>query len=73
MVNTEKEKLQMSETIYKMIERLAEMFPRQDYQSRLEHYIASRRPQSAGDVEFFERQFNQREAGGFLWNEYGMP
>ena len=66
MVNTDEEKLQMSDKIYKMIERLAEMFPKQDYQSRLENYIASRRPQSAGDVEFFERQFNQREAGGFL-------
>jgi hypothetical protein len=52
--------------IYKIIERLAEMFPRQDYQSRLEYYIASRRPQSAGDVEFYERQFNQQQAGGFL-------
>jgi hypothetical protein len=67
MVNTEsKEKLQMSEKIYKMLERLAEMFPKQDYQSRLERYIASRRPQSAGDVEFYEREFNQRQAGGFL-------
>ena len=56
----------MSEKIYRMIERLAEMFPKQDYQSRLEQYIASRRPQSAGDVEIYERQFNQREAGGFL-------
>lgn len=62
----------MSEKIYRMIERLAEMFPKQDYQSRLEQYIASRRPQSAGDVEIYERQFNQREAGGFLWNVYGM-
>ena len=56
----------MSEKIYRMIERLAEMFPKQDYQSRLEQYIVSRRPQSAGDVEFYERQFNQRETGGLL-------
>lgn len=56
----------MSEKIYKMLERLAEMFPKQDYQSRLECYIASRRPQSAGDVEFYEREFNRRQAGGFL-------
>jgi hypothetical protein len=56
----------MSEKIYKMIERLAEMFPKQDYQSRLEHYIASRRPQSIGDVEHFERQYNQQHARGFL-------
>lgn len=56
----------MSDKIFRMIERLAEMFPKQDYQSRLEQYIASRRPQSAGDVEFYEREFNQRQAGGFL-------
>jgi hypothetical protein len=56
----------MSETIYKMIERLAEMFPRQDYQSRLDHYIASRRPQSAGDVELYEREYFQRNARGLM-------
>jgi hypothetical protein len=56
----------MSKKIQKMIERLAEMFPKQDYQSRLERYIASRRPTSAGDVEFYEREFYQRQAGGML-------
>lgn len=56
----------MSYTFYKMVERLAEMFPKQDYQSRLERYIASRRPQSVTDVEIFERQFNQQHARGLL-------
>ena len=56
----------MSENIYRMIERLAEMFPRQDYQSRLDHYIASRRPQSAGDVELYEREYFQRNSRGLL-------
>ena len=56
----------MSDKILHMIERLAEMFPKQDYQSRLEQYIASRRPQSAGDVEIYERQFNYENARGFL-------
>lgn len=56
----------MSDRIHKIIERLAEMFPKQDYQSRLERYIASRRPTSAGDVEFYEREFYQRQAGGML-------
>ena len=36
----------------KLLERLAEMFPKQDYQSRLNDYIASHNPQSAGDVDF---------------------
>jgi hypothetical protein len=56
----------MSENIYRMIERLAEMFPKQDYQSRLEQYIASRRPQSATDVELLERQFSYNHARGML-------
>ena len=56
----------MSETIYKIVERLAEMFPKQDYQSRLERYIASHRPQSTGDIELLERQYNQRHTRGLL-------
>ena len=67
MVNTStKGETAMSENIYKIIERLAEMFPQQDYQSRLEHYIASRCPHSVTDVELYEREFNQRYARGML-------
>lgn len=56
----------MSDRIHKIIERLAEMFPKQDYQSRLEQYIASHRPQSAVDVELLEREYNQRQSRGFV-------
>ena len=42
------------------------MFPKQDYQSRLEQYIASHRPQSAVDVELLEREYNQRQSRGFV-------
>ena len=56
----------MSDRIHKIIERLAEMFPKQDYQSRLDRYIASHRPQSTGDVELLERQYNQRHTRGLL-------
>ena len=62
MVNTEKEKT-MLELITKLLERLANMFP--DYQSRLEAYIASRRPMDVFDVERFQREFSQ-EFKGFL-------
>lgn len=47
----------MSQLMTKLLERLAEMFPKQDYQSRLEAFIASRNPQSPGDVEHWEREF----------------
>ena len=53
----------MSELMTKMLERLANMFP--DYQSRLEAYIASRRPMDVFDVERFQREFSQ-EFKGFL-------
>jgi hypothetical protein len=50
-----------------ILKRLAEMFPGQDYQSRLERYISSHYPTSAGDVEFLERQFyHHQKSGGYL-------
>jgi hypothetical protein len=57
MVNTDEEKT-MSELMTKLLERLAEMFPGSDYQSRLEQYITNRNPQSAADVEHWERQYH---------------
>ena len=53
----------MSELMTKLLEHLAEMFP--DYQSRLEAYIASRRPVDVFDVERFQREFSQ-EFKGFI-------
>jgi hypothetical protein len=64
MVNTEKEKT-MSELMTKLLERLAEMFQDSGYQSRLDAYIASRRPSDVFDVERFQREFSQ-EFKGFL-------
>ena len=55
----------MSQLMTQLLERLAEMFPTQDYQSCLEQYILSRRPQSAADVEMFTREYSQRR-GNFL-------
>lgn len=43
----------------KLLERLAEMFPKQDYQSRLNDYIASHKPQTAGDVDQILRKYTQ--------------
>jgi len=62
MVNTEKEKI-MSKLMTQLLERLAEMFPKQDYQSRLEQYIISRHPQSPADVEMLTREYGQRQGG----------
>ena len=48
----------MSQMFVKFVERLAEMFPKQHYQSRLEQYIASKNPTNAGDVDYWERQYH---------------
>jgi len=45
----------------KLLERLAQMFPGNNYQSRLEQYIANRRPQNAGDIEHWERQYHYEQ------------
>jgi len=56
----------MSEKIIKMLERLSEMFPKQDYQSRLERYIAGRYPASVGDIEHYQREFDRRQSSGLF-------
>ncbi len=56
----------MAEKIERMLEKLAEMFPKQDYQNRLERYIVSRQPSNVGDVEHFEREFYRQQTRGFL-------
>lgn len=47
-----------------LLERLAEMFPKQDYQSRLDRYIAARQPQSTSEVEHWQKQFESQEVKG---------
>jgi hypothetical protein len=49
-----------------IVERLAEMFPDSDYQSRLEHYIVSHNPQNAAEVEHWERKYLQNQHRGFV-------
>ena len=50
----------MSQFITHILERLAEMFPEENYQTRLEQYIISRDPKSAADIEQFEREFTYK-------------
>ena len=48
----------------KLLERLAEMFPKQHYQSELDRYISSRYPQNAADVEHYTKEFEYRNSQG---------
>jgi hypothetical protein len=49
-----------------LLQRLVQMFPGSDYQSRLEQYIASRHPQCTADVEMLERQYYQDQQRGIV-------
>ena len=55
-VNTSEEKT-MSEIMTKLLDRLTDILPRSDYQSRLEEFIDSRRPTSIAEVEHWERYY----------------
>lgn len=54
----------MSEKLYSLLERLAEMFPKQHYQSELDRFISNRRPQNAADVEHLTKEFEHRYLQG---------
>ena len=54
----------MTATIAKLIERLAEMFPRQNYQSKLDAYLASKNVQDICDVAHWTKQFDRK--GSYL-------
>ena len=64
MVNTEKEKT-MSQMFIQFIERLAEMFPKQGYQSRLEQYLSTKCITSEADVEYWQRQYDKQSDRNF--------
>jgi len=48
----------LSNKMLALLERLAEMFPKQAYQSRLEQYINSKRPTNAAEVDYWQRQYD---------------
>ena len=56
----------MSQLMTQLLARLADMLPSQDYQSRLEQYIAQRNPASAAEIELWEREFQRSQNGGWL-------
>jgi ArsR family metal-binding transcriptional regulator len=52
----------MTATIAKLVERLAEMFPKQNYQSKLDAYLTSKKVQNVSDVEHWTREFDRKES-----------
>ncbi len=56
----------MTATIAQLLERLAEMFPKQDYQSSLDRYLNSKNIQSTADLEHWERQYSKNYERNFV-------
>lgn len=54
----------LSDKMFSLLERLAEMFPKQHYQSELDRYISNRHPQNAADVEHFTKEFEYKISQG---------
>lgn len=54
----------MTATIAKLVERLAEMFPKQNYQSKLDAYLASKNVKDISEVENWIREFDRK--GSYL-------
>ena len=50
----------MTATIAKLVERLAEMFPKQNYQSKLDAYLTNKNVKDISDVEHWTREFDRR-------------
>jgi hypothetical protein len=46
-----------------ILEKLAELFPNQDYQSKLERYLAQKQIKSAADVEYWAREYERNHKG----------
>ena len=56
----------MTAAIAKLLERLAEMFPKQDYQSRLDRYLNSKSIQSTAELEHWMRQYDKNNERNFV-------
>lgn len=54
----------LSDKMLRMLERLAEMFPKQHYQSELERYIVSKHPSNAAEVDYWTTQFHYNSQKG---------
>ena len=56
--------------IAQLLERLAEMFPKQDYQTRLDRYLQSKNIQSEGEVNYWIDQYQYTQRSNSLWKQF---
>jgi hypothetical protein len=55
---------ELSTKMLNILERLAEMFPKETYQSDLERYISLKNPQNAAEIEHFTKEFEYKNSRG---------
>jgi len=53
-----------------MLERLSEMFPDSNYQSRLDNYLKTKGITDAAQLENYIREFNYSHKEQYLWKKY---
>ena len=53
----------ISEQMIRIMERLSEMFPGSNYQSRLDAYLSTKGITDAAQLENYIRQFNSQKEG----------
>lgn len=56
----------MAKIIAQLSKLMAEMFSKQDYQSRLDRYLNGKSIQSTADVEHWVRQFDKNNERNFV-------
>lgn len=57
----------MSDLITNLLERLAEMFPKQDYQTKLDRYLASKNIQDTCDLDHWITRYHRDEGRTQSW------
>ena len=71
--NTQESKMKfLSEKMLSILERLSEMFPGSNYQSRLDQYLSTKGITDAAQLENYIRQFNSQKES-YLWKTLSTP
>ena len=53
-----------------ILERLSEMFPGSNYQTRLDGYLSTKGITDAAQLENYVREFNYSQKGNYLWKPF---
>ena len=56
----------LSQKMLSMLERLSEMFPSANYQTRLDHYLSTKGITDAAQLENYIREFNYSHKESYL-------